>query len=299
MSVFVTGASGFIGSHLVNELKKEHQVMALVRDVVPSRWLSEALEGCVKVRGDIRNFPFLRRVLNEYEVERVYHLAAFANVKQANKDPLHAYDVNVMGTVKLLEACRQLDVGRILVLSTDKVYGERMKATVEDPREPSEPYATSKICQDIIAESYVKTYGLNVLNPHSCNVFGYDPQSNRIFPNTIKACLRGESPLIFTNDESIREYIYVYDLVDALQTLMEKHERGPYNIATGYVYNQRDIVLMVLKHFPDLKPKHVEMKLPVQVQKETMAMTRWSWKPKWGMIEAVTDTVEAFRHYGW
>ncbi|GAH26504.1 unnamed protein product, partial [marine sediment metagenome] len=124
---------------------------------------------------------------------------------------------DVMGTTAVLEACRQLEVERVLIMNTDKVYGEKLGATVEDPYQPGEPYATSKSCQGFIAWSYMDTYDMDVVIPHSCNAFGYDPYSSRIFPNTIKACMRGEQPLIFENDSSIREYVYIDDLVGALK----------------------------------------------------------------------------------
>jgi len=129
-------------------------------------------------------------------------------------------------------------------------------------------------------------------------VFGFDPFSNRIFPNTIKACLRGEQPLIYTNDNSIREYIFVDDLVDALKLLLKpKVKPGPYNIATGTVKNQKDIVKEVLKHFPNIRAKYDRVKLPQQIQKQTMKQTRWNWKPGWSFDDAVERTVALFERY--
>ncbi|GAH73600.1 unnamed protein product, partial [marine sediment metagenome] len=231
-------------------------MISLVHNCIRGRWLKEALEGTIIVKGDVRDFLLLRRIIARYGVNRVCHLAAIAKVKTAYRDPLSVYDVNVMGTTAILEACRQLEVERVLVMNTDKVYGEKLGATVEDPYQPSEPYATSKICQGFIAWSYMDTYNMDVVIPHSCNAFGYDPYSNRIFPNTIKACIRGEQPLIFENDSSIREYVYIDDLVGALKKLLldPKIKPGSYNIATGWVHNQREIVLKVLEHFPGLRP---------------------------------------------
>jgi len=297
--ILVTGATGLIGSHLVNELKKDHDVVSLFHNCPMGEWQKEALEDTVKVKGDIRDFRLLRRVIARYGVDRVCHLAAIAQVKTAHRDPLSTYDINVMGAVAVLEACRQLEVERVLVMNTDKVYGEKLGATVEDPYQPSEPYATSKICQGFIAWSYIDTYGLDVIIPHSCNAFGYDPFNNRIFPNTIKACIRGEQPLIFTNDESIREYIYVDDLVNALKKLLldPKIKPGPYNIATGWVYGQKDVVLKILKHFPSLRPKYVRAKLPPQIQEETMKMSRWSWTPSCSFDDAIDLTAALFEQY--
>jgi dTDP-glucose 4,6-dehydratase len=275
--------------------------VSLVHDEIPSRWLEEALEGTVKVRGDVRDFGLIRRVINQYDVSEVFHFAARANVKQAYKDPFNVYDINVMGTVSLLEACRQQDVKKTLILITDKVYGEKVDATEDDPLQPSEPYATSKIVQQQIAESYAKTYGMDILIPHSCNVFGLDLHSNRIFPNVIKSCLRGEQPIIFANDHSIREYIYVDDLVDALRTMVYTEEfpkyKGTYNISTGWVYDNEQIVLKVLEHFSSLKPKYVDGDLPPQIQRQTMKSVRWSWRPGWSFDDSVARTIADFEKY--
>lgn len=293
----MTGATGLVGSHLVDYLKKGERVVALQHNGPVGEWQREVLKDTFLVRGDVRDFRLLRRVLARYQIDQVYHFAAIAQVKTAYRDPLSVFDVNIMGTVAVLETCRQLDVEKVLVLNTDKVYGERLGATVEDPYQPSEPYATSKICQGFIARSYIDTYNMNIVIPHSCNVFGYDPYSNRIFPNTIKACLKGKSPVIFTNDHSTREYIYIDDLVKALQTLMAGDYQGPYNIATGWVYNQEQIVKMVLNYFLDLKPKYVKAKLPPQIQEETMKMTAWDWRLEWSMDDAIEYTIAKFREY--
>jgi len=296
--ILVTGASGLIGSHLAADLKENHEVVSLVHHAPRGRWLSEALEGTTVVQADIRDFLSIMTIMARFNVDRVVHAAAIAKVKSAHRDPIGTYDVNVMGAVIVLEAARQLHVKRVILMQTDKVYGEKLGATVEDPYQPSEPYATSKICQGFIAWSYIDTYGMDVIISHSCNVFGFDPFSNRIFPNTIKACLRGEQPLIYTNDNSIREYIFVDDLVDALKLLLKpKVKPGPYNIATGTVKNQKDIVKEVLKHFPGIRAKYDRVKLPRQIQKQTMKQTRWNWKPGWSFEDAVERTVALFERY--
>jgi len=302
LTVLVTGSSGFIGSHLVKKLKQEHRVVALIHDDVPSRWLDEGYEGTIKVKGDIRDQGLVRRILNQYDVTEVFHLAALAKVKQAYKDPVNVFDINVMGTVSILEACRQLEVKRTMVLITDKVYGEKVGATEEDRLQSSEPYATSKACAQFVAESYRNTYGMEILIPHSCNAFGLDLQSNRLFTNTIKDCLRGVWPTIFRNDKSIREYIYIDDLVEALNTLMydtgvSSEPTGIYNISTGWVFNQMDIVLKILEGFPGLSPRYIDAELPRQIQEQTMRSIVWDWKPSWAMDDAIDKTIELFKLY--
>ena len=304
MTVLVTGSSGFIGSHLVKKLKQEHRVVALIHDDVPSRWLDEVYEGTIKVKGDIRDQGLVRRILNQYDVTEVFHLAALAKVKQAYKDPVNVCDINIMGTVSILEACRQLEVKKVAVMITDKVYGEKMGATEEDRLQSSEPYATSKACAQFLAESYRNTYGMDILMPHSCNAFGLDLQSNRLFTNTIKDCLRGISPTVYKNDKSVREYIYIEDLVAVLKELMYPYKSedpilgsGIYNISTGWVFNQQEIVHKILERFPKLSPRYIDAELPKQIQAQTMKSVILGWKPTWTLDDAIDKTIELFKLY--
>lgn len=296
-TVLVTGANGFIGSHLVNRLKKDNRVVSLVHSSLLGDWENESLEGTNIVDADVRNLDEVRRIVSRYEVDDIYHTAAISIVKTAFQDPVGVLSVNAMGTVSVLEAARQVGVRKILVLNTDKVYGEGLGSTEDTPYEPTEPYGASKCCQGFIVESYIRTYGMNIVMSHSCNVFGYDPFSNRIFPNVIKKCLRNESPLIFTNDDSVREYVYVEDLLDAFQILMDNDEhKGPRNISTGWIYNQKDVVLKVLEHF-SLEPKYVEGEIPPQIEKQSLASVKWDWEPSHTFQESIALTIERFKSF--
>ena len=112
---------------------------------------------------------------------------------------------------------------------------------------------------------------MNIVISHCCNVFGYDPYSNRIVPNVVKKCLKGQSPWIYTNDDSIREYVYVEDKVAAIESLMNDYDKkGSFNILTGWVYNQKDIVLKILEHFEGIEPKYVEADVPSQIEQQSL-----------------------------
>jgi len=304
MMILVTGASGFIGSHLCKKLtEKGEKVIAQIHNWVPSKWLSEALRNCIKVRGDIRDFAFLRRIIARYEISRVYHLAAVSIVKTAFRDPINVFDVNVMGTVKLLEACRQIGVKKVIVQSTDKVYGEQENAVVwKTPLIPTEPYGTSKICADVIAQSYTKTYGMNIIITRPCNTYGFD-LSNRIVPNTIRACLRGQSPIIYKNDKSKRQYIYVEDLTSALIYLMEHEpswitsQLNAVNIATEDILDQEQVVLKILEFFPELEPRYVEKPRLKEIKSQSMIPSDFGWKPKYSFGEGIELTIGKFKRY--
>jgi len=304
MRVFVTGGSGFIGSHLVNELKNENEVVILLRDI-PSflgpwgRWVSESLQGCTIVLGDILNSRLLRRVLAEYQVQHVYHMAAQAIVSTALKDPFGTFQTNVLGTVNILETCRQVEVDQVLVMSTDKVYGNRMDAVKTDPLVSAGIYETSKCCQDLVAQAFQNSYDMNIVIPRACNCYGFD-LAPRIVSNTIRACLRGESPIIFEEEKTLRQYIYVDDLCTALIHLMRHTPyRGIYNIATPDILNQEQVVKTILKLFPDLKPKYVKREAPKEIHSQSMVCSDFGWKPRYSFGEGIKATIEVFKRYGY
>lgn len=297
--ILVTGATGFIGSHLVNRLRKEHEeVLSMVHDSpVWTKWLAEAVKPTRKVRGDIRDTHFLRRVLNQYDVSEVYHLAALPVVAKAQKDPVNTFDVNVMGTVKLLQVCREMHVEKVLVQSTDKAYGEGLDKTVSDPLKPVEAYGLSKACQDWIAQYFMNICNMKIIITRPCNAYGYD-LNPRIIPNTVRACMQGEKPVVWKWEESKRAYIYVEDLVDALVYLMANHEKGIFNIATRDVLTPEEVVKTVLKFFPFLEPKYETREKPTEICQQSLRMNPFGWGPRYSFQEGIKLTIEKYMRYG-
>jgi len=305
LKVLVTGGSGFIGSHLVERLTSDrYEIVVLVRDVLPSpwgNWLNEALKGAIQVRGDILDFNVLRRAVSDYECEAIFHLAAQAVVRKAQADPSTTIQTNVLGTLNVLEVSRQLDVPFTYIMSTDKVYFEGMDKKEEDALQAGEIYGTSKAMADLLAQSYAKTYGLKIAIGRACNCYGYD-LSPRIIPNTIKSCLKGENPIIYRGEETLRQYIYVNDLVTAIIHLAENRLTGIYNIATDDILTQEQVVLKILENFPTIKPKYVQREKPVkEIQKQSMDWNKiknTGWKPKYSFEAGIKETIEKFKTYG-
>ncbi|MEM2355182.1 MAG: NAD(P)-dependent oxidoreductase [Candidatus Bathyarchaeia archaeon] len=293
MKVLVTGASGFVGSFLVERLKREkYEVVGTVRDVNRAV-MSEGVTWCI---GDLSDPVFVNRVVAEYTPDAVFHIAAKAIVTTAEQDIVDTYRSNVIGTANLLEACSKLK-NRVWVflLSTDKVLGEGDNAKEDKPYpERLGHYARSKMMQELLFKEYSDR--LSTLILRSCNVIGERDTHRRIVPNTIRAALSGESPIVYREKPpSHRQYIYVSDLIDAIMLLFEMRETGVYHVGTPNIKTQEEVVLEILKHFPNVKPKYVEREHGIEIVRQSLNYDKiqsLGWKPKVTFEEAIERTVE-------
>src|ERR1700728_2744638 len=233
-SVFVTGATGLLGSWLVSQLlDADSRVVCLVRDSVlkSERVQSRRIEQVHTVRGDITDRDLLERVLSEYEVDVVFHVAAQAVVGTANRDPVSTFSTNIQGTWNLLEACRRSSkVSSIVVASSDKAYGDQqhLPYTEAMPLLGRHPYDVSKACGDMIAQAYAASYNLPVAVTRCGNFYGGgDLNWNRIVPGTIRSVVRGERPIIRSDGRNVRDYFYVEDGAAAYMLLAEQLHGRP------------------------------------------------------------------------
>ena len=225
-SVLVTGAQGFIGGWLAERLLDAGaRVVALQRDVEPvARFHTDGIDQrCTLARADLLDYEALVRTLNEHEVSVVFHLAAQTIVGTANRSPLSTFETNVRGTWLLLEACRAMTVvgsavDGVVVASSDKAYGDHDELPYREDfaLQPRFPYDVSKACTDLIARSYAHTYDLPIAVTRLANVYGGgDVNWSRIVPDTARALVAGERPVIRSDGTPERDYLYVEDAVDA------------------------------------------------------------------------------------
>lgn len=227
--VFVTGATGLVGSWLVRRLvEADADVVCLVRDWVPQSDFirSKVIERVKVVRGDVRDQAVLERALGEYEIDTVIHLAAQTIVGIANRNPISTFETNVGGTWALLEACRRSPkVKQIVVASSDKAYGdqEQLPYSENTPLQGQHPYDVSKSCADLIAHTYATSYGLPVAITRCGNFYGGgDLNWNRIVPGTIRSILREQRPVIRSDGRFVRDYFYVEDGAAAYMLVAEQ-----------------------------------------------------------------------------
>ena len=314
-NVLVTGATGLLGSWLVEALlARGGHVVAIVRDGVPrSRLVAERVIERVDVaRGDVTDYPFVERVLGEYEIECVFHLAAQTIVGIANRAPLSTFDTNVRGTWTVLEACRrQPTVRRVVVASSDKAYGDHDVLPYDEtsPLVGRHPYDVSKSAADLIAQAYWASFGLPVVITRCGNLFGGgDLNWNRIVPGTIRSILRGERPVIRSDGRLTRDYLYVEDAVDAYLLAAEALDEDEALAGQGLnvSYEQPQTVVEIVERIltilgrPDLRPdvrNDASNEIHDQYLSAQRARKLLGWAPRIALDEGLARTVAWYRDY--
>lgn len=312
--ILVTGATGLLGSWLCARLLDEGaDVVCLVRDRVPQSefYRNGSAEKVKQVRGEVCDRELLERVLGEYEIDSVFHLAAQTLVPVANRNPEFTFHTNIQGTVAVLEACRRSPLVRQIVLaSSDKAYGEQpnLPYTEEAPLAGRFPYDVSKSCADLIAQSYAATFELPVVVTRCGNFFGGgDLNWNRVVPGTIRSILRGEAPIIRSDGKFVRDYFYIEDGAAAYMALCEKLAADAtlvgeaFNFSPDMPLTVIDLVDRILKAMDsDLEPlilNQVSSEIREQYLSSQKARDILGWSPTYSFEEGLKRTVEWYRRY--
>ncbi|GAP21740.1 NAD-dependent epimerase/dehydratase family protein [Leptolinea tardivitalis] len=312
--VFVTGATGLVGSWLVRRLLEQRaDVICLVRDWVPQSELTRTgmINRVKTVRGDVRDQKLLERILGEFEIDTVIHLAAQTIVTIANRNPVSTFETNIGGTWALLEACRRSPkVKQIVVASSDKAYGDQEILPYNEgmPLQGRHPYDASKSCADLIAQTYGITYDLPVVISRCGNFYGGgDLNWNRIIPGTIRSVLRGQRPIIRSDGEYIRDYFYVEDGAAAYTLLAEKLAAMPELRGTAFNFSNEiqvtvlQVVEKVLKLMgsdmvPDVKGE-ASNEIRHQYLSAERARAVLGWKPMFDLDEGLKRTLEWYKTF--
>jgi CDP-glucose 4,6-dehydratase len=313
--VLVTGASGLVGSALVRLLSEARaQVVCLVRDWVPQSELvrSGFYDRVRVVRGDVVDQALMERVLGEYEIDTLVHLAAQTIVSIANRNPVATLESNVRGTWSVLEAARRSPtVKQVVVASSDKAYGsqEKLPYSEQTPLEGRHPYDASKSCADLIAQMYARSFGLPVCITRCGNFYGPgDLNWNRIVPGTLRSALLGERPIIRSDGTFVRDYLYVDDgaaaYMDTAQAMASRRELcgEAFNFSNEEPLAVRPLVERILAAVGrgDLEPEvrnEASNEIRAQFLSAKKAREQLGWKPRFTLDDGLARTVEWYRRF--
>jgi CDP-glucose 4,6-dehydratase len=272
---------------------------------------SRLIEKVKVVRGEINDQALLERALGEYEINTIIHLAAQTIVGIANRNPVSTFNANIAGTWSLLEACRRSPaVKQIVVASSDKAYGSNdvLPYTEEAPLRGEHPYDVSKSCADLLAQAYAKTYGLPIAITRCGNFYGGgDLNWNRIVPGTIRSVLRGQSPIIRSDGQSVRDYFYAEDGASVNMTLAEHlaHDRNLHGQAFNFSNEIQVTVVELVERLlalmkSDLKPEvrnEATNEIRHQYLSAAKARAQLDWKPQFSLDEGLTRTIEWYKDF--
>lgn len=312
--VLVTGSSGFLGGWLVKQLRESGAtVTGLVRDMRSDfNTLQDPMsEPRFIVYGDLSDMARLRRIIAEYEIDTIFHLAAQPIVGVALRDPVGTFEANIAGTWNLLEAARSAGgVARILVASSDKAYGhpDSLPYTEDMPLKGTHPYDVSKSCTDLICRTYFETYGLPVCITRAGNFYGGgDMNFNRIVPGTVRLGLEGKPPELRSDGTMVRDYIYVRDVADGYVAIAEAMDRPEvcgeaFNISSENPVSVLELCRAITAAVgrPDLEPiilNTAKSEIQEQFVSGDKARKLIGWSPKHSLSAGLDETVAWYKAY--
>jgi UDP-glucose 4-epimerase len=301
--VAVTGGLGFIGSHLVEELSQENQVLVIDNEFSGHVENIEHLpiDNISVDLGDINQVDLIG--LFE-EIDYVFHHAALASVPLSIQNPLLCHDANVTGTLKVLDAARRTGVKKVVFASSSAVYGDNTNIPLSEKESlnPKSPYAASKAASELYCQVFNEVYGLPTVSLRYFNVFGprQDPNSQyaAVIPRFIESILIGKQPVIYGDGEQTRDFIYVKEVVRANLLSAESELSGVFNIASGKSLTVNKLFEMISQLMGnDLTPSHVEPR-PGDI-KHSLADVDLSkslgFRPKSNFKDNLMETVHYFK----
>jgi NDP-hexose 4,6-dehydratase len=273
-NVLVTGADGFMGSHLCDKLiELKSNIIALVRGTSISGTTGHSLKNIAHLDGkniqivavDIASTD-LMRIIERVSPDVIFHLGAIAYVPYSFEHPIEVHNVNSLGTLNLLEAAKNLNnLERVVICSSSEIYGTAQKDSIDEehPLNPTSPYAASKVAADRYAYAYYETYGVPVSIIRPFNYYGprhtYD-----VIPKFINMVIGGEEPTIHGDGSQSRDFTYVTDMVEAF-LLMGSHEKAvgeAVNFGTGKDVTIKYIAEKIIEiSGKRLAPKFIEKRL--------------------------------------
>lgn len=313
MKVLVTGADGFIGSHLTERLlEKGYEVRAFVYYNSFNNWgwletlSKENLNKIEIFAGDIRDPNGVREAMKDIDI--VYHLAALIAIPFSYHSPDSYVDTNIKGTLNILQAARDLGTKRILVTSTSEVYGTAKYVPIDEnhPYQGQSPYSASKIGADRIAESFYRSFNLPLTIVRPFNTYGPRQSARAVIPTIITQLLAGKEVIKLGSLTPTRDFNFVKDTVNGFISIAESDKTigEEINIATQHEISIGQLAEELIKQInPNakivceeerLRPKKSEVNRLLGSNEKIKRLTNW--KPIYTFEEGLAETIEFFKN---
>jgi len=289
MKVLITGASGQIGSYVLEMLDKKYEVIGV--DLKPYSFNEEFRE--LVITGDLRSSKFVRNLVKD--VDAVIHLAAQVSVERSWMDPVFDAENNIISTVNLLDACVENGVRKFIYVSSAAVYGNPIYVPVDEkhPTNPLSPYGVSKLAGEYYTKIYSGKMHVNIVRPFNVYSERMDPKNpySGVIAKFIERARRGLPPIIYGDGKQTRDFIHAEDVARAIEIVLEKGESGEvYNIGTGKETSILELARIVMDIF------RIESKVIFENEREgdvkrscadTNKIKRIGFSPRWNLREFI------------
>ena len=310
----VTGCYGFVAQHLIhNLLLNNNRVIGIYNKKYQLKIFNNKnyinKKKLVVKKVDIRNKKALTNLFKKYKFDYCYHLAAISQVLTSNQSPEETYEINVFGTINLLESAKLYRPKiKFIFSSSDKAYGSSKKLPYKEdfPLNGLNPYDASKACADIISRSYAKAFNLQVCVTRFVNIYGPgDVNWDRIIPGTIKSLINNKKPILRSNGKFLRDYLFIDDVINGYimlgKAMQNKKVKGiAINFGSGKPITVLNLVKQMLKinnnnsKFYIIKNK-VKNEIKDQYSGYQLAKETIHWKPKISLEEGLVKTFSWYK----
>lgn len=310
--VLVTGADGFIGSHLTEELvKKGYEVKAFAFYNSFNTWgwldslVKDVMEHVEVFTGDIRDPHGVKTAMNGCEA--VFHLAALIGIPFSYHSPDAYVDTNIKGTLNVLQAARELELERVLVTSTSEVYGTAQYVPIDEkhPFQGQSPYSATKIGADRLAESFYRSFNLPVSIVRPFNTYGPRQSARAVIPTIITQLLSGKEEIKLGSLSPTRDFNFVKDTANGFISIYESDRTigEEINIATGEEISIGELANELIRQINPkakiicdeerLRPEKSEVNRLLGSNEKIKRLT--GWKQNWSLSEGISETIKWLR----